>query len=673
MTRRFLSPILILFILVCAGCLPALTNTGGPPSSANLPAPDQASGSQGLLEAAETAYNHGQYREAVDNYKRYLQNEPQPPRLESVLAGFGLAAEKAGQFQDAAGAYERLITEFPAGQFTAEARPRLAEVYLASGNAAGAAALATELLATETAPARQAQLRLTLAQSQWATANYQEAAGNYLSAWRGSTGQVQAEAQEGVLASLTRLGQSDLEAVQRQYGQNFPGPEATYLLARLAAQAGDVARTTEQADYFNQYFSQNPLQPHVAALLQTVKTPGAALPPLAFNAEYNPQTAAAASMVETSAPATMGQISTIGDYSIAVILPMSADGASKYAQEAVSGLKLAVNTFAGAGSLGLTLMDTKGSPEEAARLVAQAAADPKVLAVVGPFLSRESALAAEAAERAGLPLIAISQRADLTRIGPHIFRLFLTPRHQAEAVARYAVRTQGHQALGILYPEDNFGRPIRGFFEAEVQRLGAQLTVADSYDPQSADFSEAVARLTGGKAARQVSSSYQAHTDFTALYLPDSAAAVSQILPLMAFHDVTKMQYLGSPLWLNQEFLTSSSRYVQGAVIPVAVSDLSQREETRRFIAGFQSAYGHAPDQFAAYGYDAGLAVIKALGGGAASRGEVRQALAQGTPVPGATGPFSFGRDGEYLVDPTLLTVKDRAFVLLREPAHGVQ
>ncbi len=676
MIKRFAAPILLLALLVCAGCLPALTPNGpsGPPSSTDLPAPGQPSTPQGLLEAAETAYNQGQYREAVDNYKRYLQNNPEPARLEAILAGYGLAAEKAGQFQDAVSAYDRLINEFPQGEFTAEARPRLAEVYLASGNAAGAADLATRLLATETDPARQAALRLTLAQSQWSTANYQEAAGNYLTAWRQSGGQTKAQAQEGVLASLTRLGQGDLEEVQRQYGQNFPGPEATYLLVRLAAQAGDAERARAQAQYFNQYFSQNPLAPQVAALVQAVGAPGSTLPPLAFNADYNPQQAAASSMIEVSAPATMGamaRLSTAGEYSLAVILPLSADGASKYAQEAVSGLQLAVDTFAGAGALGLNLLDTKGSPEEAVRLVAQAAADPKVLAVIGPFLSRESASAAQAAEKAGLPLIAISQRADLPTLGGNIFRIFLTPKHQAEAVARYAIGVQGHQTLGILYPDDNFGRPIRGYFENEVKRLGAQVTVADSYDPKSGDFGEAVARLTGGQVARQVSASYQAPTEFTALYLPDSAASVSQILPLMAFHDVTKMQYLGSPLWMNQEFLVGSARYVQGSVIPVAVSDLSQREESRRFIQGFQSAYGHAPDQFAAYGYDAGLAVIKALGGGAASRADLRRALLSGGPVPGATGPFAFDQGGEYSVEPLLLTVKDRDFSLLREPGTG--
>ena len=105
----------------------------------------------------------------------------------------------------------------------------------------------------------------------------------------------------------------------------------------------------------------------------------------------------------------------------------------------------------------------------------------------------------------------------------------------------------------------------------------------------------------------------------------------------------------------------------------MAVSELSLREESRRFVTNYQSTYGHAPDQFAAYGYDAGLALIKALGQGAETREAVRRALSQGGAVPGATGPFSFEAGGEYLVEPTLLSVKGRELILLREAGAGVR
>lgn len=664
--RRYPLPLLAFLLIFCAACLPTGTRTG---STANTPA---VTGPQATLEAAETAYNQGQYQTAAQLFKKYLSEAPNPPRLEAVLAGYGLAAEKAGQYSEAIGVYSRLIREFTDGEFGREARPRLAELYLISGDAARAEGLAKQLLAEESDPARLTRLQLTLARSQWLQKRYSDAAGNFLTVWRSSSGQVKKDAEEGVKASLIDLDARTLSEIQHQYGQNFPGPEATYLLVRRSVESGDTAAAQAQADYFGRYFYDNPLMSEVSALVQ-----GAAVQAPAFGRNYDPRGAAAAALTGTAGAASMGSLSglsTAGTVTVAMILPMSGDSSSKYAQEVAKGLKLAIDTYGGAGRIGLSVMDTRGSPEEAARLVGLAAADSKVLAVVGPFLSRESDLAAQAANKVNLPLIAISQRTDLTKVGPNIFRIFLTPKHQAEAVARYAVRVQGHQALGILFPDDNYGRPMRSYFEAEARRLGARVTVAESYDPKAGDWEETVKRITGGQVARKVSISHQADVGFTALYMPDSAGPVSQIVPYLALHDVTKILYLGTPLWLNRDLLNSgASHQLQGAVIPAAISDLSQREESRRFIADYQRAYGKVPDQFAAYGYDAGLAVIKAVGQGASTREAVRKFLTQAGAIPGATGPFGFDSTGEYLVEPTLLSVQGREFILLKEAGPGVR
>jgi branched-chain amino acid transport system substrate-binding protein len=78
--------------------------------------------------------------------------------------------------------------------------------------------------------------------------------------------------------------------------------------------------------------------------------------------------------------------------------------------------------------------------------------------------------------------------------------------------------------------------------------------------------------------------------------------------------------------------------------------------ENKRFIAGYQKAYGALPDQFAAQAYDAIYIVAQALkktkmtGALEADRKALREALPS-TQWTGATGPFKFrqvtGRDGK--------------------------
>jgi branched-chain amino acid transport system substrate-binding protein len=119
-------------------------------------------------------------------------------------------------------------------------------------------------------------------------------------------------------------------------------------------------------------------------------------------------------------------------------------------------------------------------------------------------------------------------------------------------------------------------------------------------------------------------------------------------------------------MWLTPDLPQAAGRYLAGSVIPTAFSDLSQRPETVRFREEYRVATGQEPNQFAAYGHDAGLAVLAALSAGARDRASLARALAT-VSVPGATGPFSFDGEGDFRIEPTLLTVDRSGFKILRE------
>ena len=541
-------------------------------------------------------------------------------------------------------------------------------VHLAAGEGAEAETLVRRLQATEAGAGRREELSLALGRARWLNGNYREAAESFLEVWRQGSGQFRQEARQGILGSLIRLDYQTLVPIQQSSGLDFPGPEATYLLVYRAASAGRQDHAQVLAEYFQRYFGESPLLPQVEAVVQTLAA-GAVLPPPAFGAGYDPRAEAAAALAGGALEPGAGFNPPPGVTTLAVLLPLSdKKDAGRFALEVRQGLELAVREQA-PGRVDLTVLDTGGVPEQAARHFAQVAADPRVLAAVGPILRDEAVAAARAAGLADLPLIVINQAPDLPKIGPNVFRLFLTPGHQAEALARHAVLAGNHHDLGVIHPDDNYGRFVSAAFQAEVTRLGARVTVNDRYSPRDPDLGAVAARLTGGQAARRVSTDYQAKVACSVLYLPDSPGPVARFLPLLAFHDVTRLPFLGSTLWLDDpEFLAGSARYLQGAVVPAPVSGLSQRPESRRFFDSFQEAYGRAPGQFAAYGYDAGLALIRALGQGAGSRAALRQALLWGGQTSGATGPFSFDQDGEYQVEPALLAIEERDFVLLREP-----
>jgi ABC-type branched-subunit amino acid transport system substrate-binding protein len=594
------------------------------------------------------------------DYNLYLSSNPSSPIREAVLSTAGTAAERAGDFRAALGLYNTLAKEYPGGSYARQAAERLPQVYLAMNRpkeALEAARAAVGGLSGE----GQAAMRLVEAGSLYLLGRYSEAGQTYLAVQSAADTTTRNQAIQGLAASLEHLSQEELSNIARQYGSNYPGPEAVWFMAFQSAKSGDMATYQAQAQYFLNYF---PTHPWAASLASLGTSPASVPSPSAsFNpAQYVPPAGAGgvqgAGGMLTAGPIPQGMV-------IAAILPLSQDNSAPFSQEILAGLRIAINKSG--APISIRELDTEGKPANAVRLVSEAADDPTVIAVVGPINSPEALAAAQTAQQVGIPLIAISQRLGITQDRNYVFRIFLTPKHQAESVARYAVLDKGHKSLAALYPNDSYGQNMLAYFQAEAVRLGAQVLVQDTYDFQTGNWKDAVDRVSGGQSVRRASTSYQAPTSYTAMYLPDSARVVSLILAQMAYNDVTRMEYLGSLLWVTPDLPQNSGRYLKDSAIPVPFSSLSRSPEALALSETYMANTGKNPGQFAAYGYDAGVAILTALGSGGTNRVNLGRALLLQTSFPGATGPFSFDSQGEYRVEPVFLTVKGTEFTLLKE------
>jgi ABC-type branched-subunit amino acid transport system substrate-binding protein len=658
-SRLFYVPIFFSLLLL-ASCITLGSGSGSGVTGSTGGGTSSQNAAQTLTDA-DAAYKKGDFALATRLYNQYLSLSPNSPRREAILATAGLSAEKAKNFSKALESYGVLLQEFPNGGFAREALERIGQVYLANSQPQDALRIAQAQLKLLPKGQRQAYQKLVEAKALYMLGRYKEASQSFIASLNGADTQTRTDAQNGLYATFKNLSQDDLNNLARQYGQNFPGPEAVWFMAYQSAVAKDTQTLEAQSQYFKTYFPNHPWLNSLASLT------GTAAPSVFPGNTFDPKSY----VVTGTASDIGGTISTPDPSSIAsglvivALLPLSNDNNSRYAFDALQGLKLAL--MQAGGKITVRELDSQGKPATVVRLIAEVAEDPKVIAIVGPIGSPETLAAAQTAQQLALPMIALSQRLGLTKDRSYIFRVFLTPEHQAKAVARYAILEQGHKNLGILYPDDAFGQGMLNYFQEEVIRLGASLVVQDSYNFSAGTFKEAVARITGGKSVRRASTSYQAPTNYTALYLPDNAQGVAQIVAEMAFHDVTKMQYLGSSIWYNKDLPVNAGRYLQGAVIPVPTSSLSQRPEAKNFVQAVQKQYGKDPRLFTYYGYDAGLAIVTALSSGTSSRqGLVRALLAQ-KYYPGATGPFSFDNEGEYSVDPLMLTINGTEFILLKD------
>ena len=94
----------------------------------------------------------------------------------------------------------------------------------------------------------------------------------------------------------------------------------------------------------------------------------------------------------------------------------------------------------------LVFRDIRTDPATAPAITRELAQDESVLAILGPLTSAVAQSAADAAQAAAVPLIALAQKDGLTQTGNWIFQAFLTPRQQVRALVRQGL-SMGIQAL----------------------------------------------------------------------------------------------------------------------------------------------------------------------------------------------------------------------------------
>lgn len=338
-------------------------------------------------------------------------------------------------------------------------------------------------------------------------------------------------------------------------------------------------------------------------------------------------------------------------YKIGCLLPMS--GAySDYGAKALRGIEMAKIR---AGALGyqpadIVVKDSGASPDQAVQAVRELD-EMQVSAIIGPLTAPETA-ATEARNR-GIPIVMLVQKSN-TDTGNYVFRHFMTPEMQADAIASYATNA-GIRTFAVLYPNEKYGTGFMGLFRRAITARGGSIVETAAYPPNQTDFSASLKKL--------------AKSSFEALFIPDSAKKVGLILPQLAFHDINNVRLFGTHLWHSDNLLRMSGQSAQGAVIPEGFFAESRAPYVADFVRNFQTAYREKPEFMEAIAYDTGMMLFQILGKpGYHSRNEVRDELLRTQHFQGVTGMTSFDAVGAARKKLYLLRVDGNVFTEIETP-----
>jgi branched-chain amino acid transport system substrate-binding protein len=560
------------------------------------------------------------------------------------------ASYRRHAYRQALQQYEAYLKRSPQGEHAAEARLRQAEVLGLLGDWQGSLRHYQSLLARQPEPAVAVQARYGVGRAHFKLGQYQQAtqvldsltAGDLPRSLWFSTQALLSEialkqGQVSQAFSRLRLASQDLAAGDQEWFEDLKtrvveaatpqeleqlatlyrdSPLSAALLLRLARLAQEGGRPVEARQWVGTLKERFPNSPEAVAaerLLAGNKLLVGCLLPLS------------------------GQLSNVG-FRVQRGMELAAQGTP----------------------LDLVFRDTHSDPGSVPALIQELARDGRVVAILGPLTSAAAQVAAETAQAAGVPLIALSQKEGLTQTGSSIFQAFLTPRQQVRALLS-RILAQGLKRFAVIYPDSNYGRTFQQLFQDELAaRGGGEVWVQSYYTPGTQDFGTVLGAMQDA-----ISDRPEAQTGL-AIFIPDDAAILALFAGQLQGTSLRGAQLLGTNLLHNPAIPEDQRRALEGILFPDAFFAGDPDPGVQKFLTAYRQQYGENPDYLAAQGY----AVVRVMARLAESqpslsRADLPRLLLSLKGVPDLPWFQGFNPEREEEAAIYLLTIKDGAFQMV--------
>ncbi len=617
------------------------------------PVPREAPEAVWLFGQAEKLYSSGALDSALKVYVQYVDKYPRGLQVPAALMKMGAIYESQGRTDEARAAYDRLMRDFPQSPLAGEARVNWLGTYEREQDYGTVIETAPEVIDALQVPQQRFKAYMLLARAHLETGDLANAVPVLGEAYALGDDEQKAEIAHTLQQILPRLSLAELQSLLGSQRDDFT---RSALMLRLGEFYLEQGRYDEALALFEQFL------------------------------QAYPQHADAPEVREKMA-ALQGKAG-VDRYAVGCLLPLSGPYAS-FGQKALEAVELAfsqVTAAQGRSPLKLVIKDSGGDPEKAVAAV-QALAQQQVAAIVGPIVAVRAA--AEEAQRLRIPMITLTQKADITTVGDFVFRNFITPQMQVSRIVGYAMDRLGARRFAIFYPREKYGTTFMQYFWDEVVKRGGRVTGAESYQPGQTDFADDIKKLVGlyypvpeslkppeyrrpqTPAGRKEKP--RPIIDFDVLFIPDAPASAGLIIPQLAYYDVRDIYLFGTNLWHSPQLIKMAGQYAQGAMMPDGFFAGSRSPAVQAFVSAFQSTFNRSPGFIEAAAYDNAMLLLTIMGKeGVRFRGALKERLLNIHPFPGVTGLTQFDNDGEARKNLYLLQIKGEGFEEIVDETESV-
>jgi branched-chain amino acid transport system substrate-binding protein len=610
-----------------------------------------------LFSEAEKLFQEKSYDKALESYETYLSRFPDTPLAAAALLKIGAIYAALGKNMESRNAYQRLIDEYPDSSFVPDAEVEILVTLYNEGKYREVIDQANGVLEARVSQFYLLKTNILLGDAYLALDSPADAFYFYAAAYNLADHLQKESITIKIKQALEQMKSAEMISLLGRLEDNEP---KGYLMYQLGLNDAREEKYDNALRMFSAFVAKFPDHENAGR---------------------------ARGFIEDLSKKTVYDPSTIG-----CMLPLSGPYKA-YGNRALRGIEFALsqhNSRHVHHPLKIIIKDTESDPSKAEQAIEELYRE-NVAAIIGPIITAEAA--ARASQAKGIPIITLTQKDNITDIGDHVFRNFLTPIMQVKTIVSYAIEELGIKRFAILYPNENYGITFMNLLWDEIIACGGKVVGLESYSLTQTDFADPIKKLAGcyyempedlkesgqrfaeeenadddrdrnrGKRGDEDS---KVIVDFDAVIIPDAPKKAGLIIPQLAYYDIENIYLFGTNLWHSDSLIKMAKEYLQGAMMTDGFFAESPSDEVRNFVDGFEEIFGEKPGFIEAVSYDTAMMVFQKVAcPDICFRSALRDELAQLHSFQGVTGLTSFDVNREAVKKLYLLCVKGRRFVEL--------
>lgn len=346
------------------------------------------------------------------------------------------------------------------------------------------------------------------------------------------------------------------------------------------------------------------------------------------------------------------------------VLVSAAENLSDNGTGFLKGIQLALSSYTPTEkTVELVTRDPGGDLTKVGLLCRELVEDEQVVCILGPTESESAVKAADATERAQIPLLTpASSKTGLTSLGDFVFELSPSEAIKGRSMAEFAVRSQNLSDFVMLLPEVGRNDPKASNFKKTVEQLGGQILAVEYYQSGTTDFSPYIERLKKiilGITPTSPSDETGSFFDQMPARVDGFFLSADQMNWYSVFSSLAASKVYTTVItmdWRKDPQLAELTRSLNQKLV-FTTDESPQAEETESAIdssdsVNFLKLYKDKaePDRFLLLGYDS-MKLLLSIFDEAATPEKIAAALASTSDFEGITGEISFDpeRENSYI------------------------